>query len=231
MGTLIDAAPDIDVVAEVDSVDDAVEACRLRCPDVVLLDVDKSDAPRVDDMQRLRRELPHGALVVLARRDDDEEIFRAVVGGAAGHVGDKAAPSELLDTIRAAASGAEPIQQTLASRPAVARRVLETFALLVRRSAASEARDDGELSNRERRILELAAVGMTNFEIGREMGVSEHTVKGAISQLLARFRLRHRTEAVVHALRLGWIAGPTVEPQRVEAQRVLGSGSKPKRQT
>jgi len=87
-----------------------------------------------------------------------------------------------------------------------------TYAELSQRAPwASET----EVSDRELRILELAAEGKTNYQIGREIGLSEHTVKGAISHLLARLRLRHRTEAVVHALRLGWISAPRAEPQRI----------------
>jgi DNA-binding NarL/FixJ family response regulator len=208
--TLLENEADVAVVAEAQSVDEAVDACRDSPPDVVLLDVDMGDLRRVDEMQRLRRELPSGALVVMGRHDDDEGLYRAVVGGAVGHVGDSAGPTQLVETIKEAADGAEPIQRTLAERPEVARRVLETYAELAQRAPANH---DSELSERELRILELAAEGKTNQQIGREIGLSEHTVKGAISALLARLRLRHRTEAVVHALRLGWISAPRHTPE------------------
>jgi DNA-binding NarL/FixJ family response regulator len=204
------------VVAEAESVSEAVDAARESKPDVVLLDVDTSNTETLDDMRRLRREVPDGALVVLARRDDDEEIYRAVVGGADGHVGDSAQPEELVDTIKQAADGEEPIQRTLAERPAVGRRVLETYAELFHRGPQVT---ESDVSDRELRILELAAEGKTNYEIGREIGLSEHTVKGAITHLLARLRLRHRTEAVVHALRLGWINPRRPEPEPVRRDR------------
>lgn len=203
--TLLENEAEMTVVAEAESVADAVAVCRERSPDVVLLDVDRADAQMVDDMQRLRREVPNGALVVLGRHEDDEELYRAVVGGAVGHVGDSAGPEQLLETIREAADGSEPIQRTLAARPAVGRRVLEKYAELSQNMPLPAAT---ELSEREVRILELAAEGKTNYQIGREIGLSEHTVKSAISGLLGRLRLRHRTDAVVHALRLGWISGP-----------------------
>lgn len=200
------------VVAEADNVSDAVDILRATAPDVVLLDVDAADADTVNDMRRLRREVPDGALVLLARNDDDEDVYCAVVGGADGHVGESAQPAELVETIKQAADGSEPIQRTLIERPAVGRRVLETYAELTHRAPAAT---DGEVSDRELRILELAAAGKTNYQIGREIGLSEHTVKGAISGLLARLRLRHRTDAVVHALRLGWISPPRTEPEPV----------------
>jgi two-component system response regulator DegU len=65
---------------------------------------------------------------------------------------------------------------------------------------------------RDLRILTCAAQGMTNVAIGRDLGLSEHTVKAAISRILAQLGLRHRTEAVVHAIREGWIESPTGRP-------------------
>ena len=200
------------VVGEADNVADAVDMVRASPPTSCCSTSTPPNADTVDDMRRLRREVPDGALVVLARHDDDEEVYRAVVGGADGHVAESAQPAELVDTIKEAAHGTEPIQKTLAERPAVARRVLETYAELAQRAPVSP---EADVSERELRILELAAEGKTNYQIGREIGLSEHTVKGAISQLLARLRLRHRTEAVVHALRLGWISPPKAEPQRI----------------
>jgi DNA-binding NarL/FixJ family response regulator len=201
--TLLENEDAVEVVAEADSVDDALDKFRTNSPDVVLMDVDEATTGSVDDMRRLKDEMSDdAALVVLARREDDEGVFRAVVGGASGHVGENADPEELVDTIMEAALGHDPIQKTIAQRPAVGRRVLEAYAeMSSREPAASEPR----LTDRELSILTLAARGMTNQQIGRSLGVSEHTIKSAISHVLARLGLRHRTEAVVHALRNGWI--------------------------
>jgi DNA-binding NarL/FixJ family response regulator len=208
--TLLENEESVEVVAEADNVADAVVAARESHPDVVLLDVDESTPETVQDMRRLRREVPDGALVVLARREDDEEVYQAVVGGADGHLGDSALPKELLETIEQAADGQEPIRQTLIDRPNVARRVLETFAELARRRPS---REEPRLAERELSILDMAAQGMTNYQIGASLGVSEHTVKSAISQILSRLGLRHRTEAVVYALKHGWIS-PPVHPRQ-----------------
>jgi DNA-binding NarL/FixJ family response regulator len=205
--TLLEASASVEVVGEAQTIDEAVSACRAARPDVVLVDLDEASSQAIDWIRRLRRELPHGALVVVARRDDDEELYREVAAGAAGHVSGSAAPDELVDTVLAAAGGDEPIRRTLAHRPAAARRVLESFAHLAARMPAVIHRE-GRLSERELAILSHAARGMTNLQIGHELGVSEHTVKSAISHILGRFGLRHRTEAVVLALRLGWISPP-----------------------
>jgi DNA-binding NarL/FixJ family response regulator len=200
--TLIENGGGVEVVGEADTIEEAVDEVRRSQPDVVLMDVDASSTDTVEGMRRLRDEMPDGALVVLGRREDDDEVYRAVVGGAVGHVGENAQPEELVDTIRQAADGGEPISQTLVDRPAVGRRVLEAFAAL---SSRGPVVHQTRLSGRDLSILTHAAEGMTNQQIGRELAVSEHTVKSAISHMLARLGLRHRTEAVVHAMRNGWI--------------------------
>jgi two-component system response regulator DegU len=223
--TLLESETEVEVVAEADTVDQALEACRDGEVDVVLMDVDQATSEAVDDMRRLREGLPEdGALVVLARRADDEGVYQAVVGGAAGHVGEDAQPRELVETIKQAASGDEPIRRTLAERPHVGRRVLEAFAQLRTRMPS---RRETRLSEREITILRLASEGMTNYQIGRSLGISEHTVKSAISMILARLGLRHRTEAVVHALRNGWISSPSVTSETAAEQiggRLEGPG-------
>ena len=206
--TLLENETEVEVVAEADTVDEALETCREGDVDVVLMDVDEATADAVDDMRRIREGLPEdGALVVLTRRADDEGVYRAVMGGAAGHVGEDAQPAELVETIKQAAHGDEPIRRTLAERPHVGRRVLESFAQL---AARVPARREPRLSERDLTILQLAAEGLTNYQIGRSLGISEHTVKSAISMILARLGLRHRTEAVVFALRNGWIPSPAM---------------------
>lgn len=222
--TLLENEDEVEVVAEADTVDEALATCRDGEVDVVLMDVDEATAEAVDDMRRLREGLPDdGALVVLARHDDDEGVYRAVMGGAAGHVGEDAQPEELLETIKQAASGDEPIRQTLADRPDVGRRVLEAFAEL---AAHVPARREPRLSERDVTILQLAAEGMTNYQIARSLGISEHTVKSAVSMILARLGLRHRTEAVVHALRNGWISSASLTNETA-ADRVGGRFQRP----
>lgn len=204
--TLLDNEADVEVVGEADTIDEAVDAFRQGRVDVVLMDVDEQTTDAVEGMRRLRDELSEdGALVVLARGEGDEGVYQAVVGGAAGHVGEDARPEELVDTIKQAADGGEPISQTLTDRPEVGRRVLEAYAEMFARGPVKR---DPQFTERELRVLNLAAQGMTNQQIGRSLGVSEHTVKGDISQILARLGMRHRTEAVVYALRNGWITAP-----------------------
>jgi DNA-binding NarL/FixJ family response regulator len=202
--TLLEAEPGMEVVGEAGSIEQALTHCQVRKPDVVLMDLEEPTAAAIEGLQRLSRECGYGALVILGRRNDDEEVFRAVVAGAAGHVGNSSAPDELLSTIRNAASGGEPIRQILAQRPAVARRVLDTLRVMSERRPPV-AEEVVTLSARELTVLRYAADGLTNRKIGRALGLSEHTIKSIFSQILAKLGMTNRTEAVVHAVREGWI--------------------------
>ncbi|HVM30548.1 MAG TPA: response regulator transcription factor [Candidatus Limnocylindrales bacterium] len=211
---------DIEVVAEADTVEQALRACATQQPDVILVDVDLPPTEMVESIRRLREECHDPAVVVMSHAASDREVYQSAVAGAAGHVADVVEPAELAATIREAAAGADPISRVLAERPAVGRRVLETF-----RDLAHDAGEDDAYapSPRQREILERAALGRTNQEIAREMGVSSGTVRSELSDLLQALGLRHRTQAVVHAISQGWIAPPSLEG-RADDEEAPGGG-------
>lgn len=211
--TLLENESDLEVVAEAESIEAAVSICGLHQPDVVLMDLGEPTPAVVQAVKRLQRACEKGALVILGRHDADEDIFRAIIAGAAGHVGDASQPDELLTTIRQAAQGGEPISHLLAERPGLGRRVLETYRQLSDQGQTTHDEEVVTLSHRELEVLRYAADGLTNRKIGRALGLSEHTIKSTFSQILARLGLANRTEAVVHAVREGWITVPiTPEP-------------------
>ncbi|MDP8904950.1 MAG: response regulator transcription factor [Chloroflexota bacterium] len=197
----------MEVVGEADSVEEALSYCREHRPDVVLMDLDLPAPGLLQGVQRLRRECADSAVVILSHRDGDEELYQAAVAGASGHVAEEDEPAALADTIRLAALGEEPIGQRIAGRPSVSRRVLEMYRQLAQTSVVEH---DGapSLSARDAQILRYVAAGLTNRQIGQAMGISENTVKAAVSSILRRLGLRHRTEAVVYAVRRGWISVP-----------------------
>jgi DNA-binding NarL/FixJ family response regulator len=205
--TMLENEQGLKVVEEFDSVDAAVAFCRVHRPDVVVMEMDLTAPGLLHSVQRLRRECAETAVVVVSHRDGDEELFQAALAGASGHLAEADHPSELVATIRQAAVGDEPIGQRIARRPEVSRRVLEMYRLLAQ-STAGQSTDEIALSARELEILRHVAEGLTNRQIGRAMGLSEYTVKSAVSSILRRLGLRHRTEAVVHAVRHDWISVP-----------------------
>ena len=207
--TMLETEWGMDVIAETDSLDQALDYCRSRAPDVLLMDLDLPAPGLMQGLMRLRRECSDCAVVILTHRDDDDELFQAVMAGASGHVVDDAQPYELAATIRRAAAGGEPIGQLLAARPSVSQRVLEAFReLALYGPQMSRESEPVPLSARQLAILRYAAEGLTNRQIARTMGYSEHTIKSEMSAILAELCLKHRTEAVVHAVRRGWISLP-----------------------
>ncbi len=209
--TILENEWGMEVIAETDSIDAALKYCHERAPQVVLMDLDLPAPGLMQGIQRLRREFGNCAVVILAHRADDDDLFRAVVAGASGHVVDDAQPAELATIIRRAAKGEEPIGEVLAERPSVSQRVLEAFRQLAVYGPPVRRDEPIPLTPRQLAVLRYAAEGMTNRQIARAMGYSEHTIKTEMSAILAELCLKHRTEAVVHAVRRGWISLPDPE--------------------
>lgn len=206
---VVDAEPDLRVIAEAGSLDEAIAICRQQQPAVAVLNINVSAPALLRAVHELRSACDDRPVVVISRHDGDDDLFHAVAAGASGHLTDASEPHILAATVRQVAAGLDPIGETLAARPAVSARVLQTYRLLAQ---SVVGRPDGAtVGPRERQILGYVAQGMTNRQIGRQIGLSENTVKAELSRVMRQLGLRGRTEAVVLAVRRGWIVVP-VEP-------------------
>lgn len=196
LAALLDEAPDISVVGgAVDGLDAVHQAERL-CPDVVLMDIRMPGIDGLEATRRIRSRTPEVAVVMLTTYDLDEHVFDAVRAGAAGFFLKDGDAEDLLRGIRAAASG-----DALMSPPALAR-LMKEFATSSRRDTAAEL-VVATLTEREREVLRLAALGLNNEEIARVLVLSVATVKSHVSRTLAKLGVRDRTQAVVIAYRSG----------------------------
>jgi DNA-binding NarL/FixJ family response regulator len=203
---ILESEPGLVVVAEAGDGADAVEQVRRHRPDVVLMDI---QMPGVDGLEATRRILAlpgvNARVIVLTTFELDEYVFEALRIGAGGFLVKTAPPEELITAIRVVARG-----EALLS-PSVTRRVVEEFSRGGRRRPASAAGagpgqgDAPHLTGREQEVLRLIAAGRTNAEIGRELFVSEATVKTHVSALLAKLGLRDRVQAVIYAYENGWV--------------------------
>jgi DNA-binding NarL/FixJ family response regulator len=197
---ILEAEEDMEVVGEAADGREAVaEARRLR-PDVVLMDV---RMPDVDGIEATRRLLSDDAtdakVVMLTTFDMDEYVYDALRAGASGFLLKDVPPEQLVEGIRAVASG----DALLA--PSVTRRVIEEF---VRRPPASVRTLPpmlGDLTARELEVLKLMARGLSNAEIATELFVSETTVKTHVAHVLMKLELRDRVQAVVLAYESGLV--------------------------
>jgi DNA-binding NarL/FixJ family response regulator len=189
---MLAAEPGIEVVAEAASGPEAVKLARVTAPDVVLMDLRMPGGGGVPAIQQLTSELPAVRVVVLTTYDTDADILRAVEAGASGYLLKDTPRAELASAIRAAAQG-----QTVLT-PAVAGRLMRRM-----RSTRQEA-----LSAREIAVLRHAGRGLTNAEIGRELFISEATVKTHLIRACAKLGVSGRTAAVTKAIENGELPQP-----------------------
>jgi len=146
-------------------------------------------------------------VVVLTADDQEQTLFDAIRAGAAAYLHKDCDPAELIDSIRKVRSGQFVINEKIFSRPAVASRVLAEFRELSVYGPGS-ARVFAPLSPREVQILDSIAQGRTNKEVAYALAISEQTVKNHMSSILRKLSVNDRTQAVVYAIRQGWIKAP-----------------------
>ncbi len=176
-------------------------------PDVLVIEADLPRTSGIKVTQRIRRELPHVAVVVLTAKDEEQTLFEAIRAGAADYLNKDCEPAQLVDAIRKARAGQFSINERVFSRPAVATKVLAEFRELSVYGPGS-AHVFAPLSPREVQILDNIAQGMTNKEVAYALAISEQTVKNHMSSILRKLSVNDRTQAVVYAIRQGWIKGP-----------------------
>jgi len=200
-GMILDAQPDIEVVAEASNGAEAVEAVRVHSPDVLLLDV---RMPVMDGLEAARRvcaEYPACKVIMLTTFDIDDYVYDALYAGASGFLLKDVRRDDLAHGVRMVASG----EALLA--PSVTRRLITEFAARRGTGPAQGARAHArlleQLTAREAETLRLLARGLSNAEIAEELVVSEHTVKTHVSNVLAKLQLRDRVHAVVFAYESG----------------------------
>ena len=186
--------PDIDVVAEADNGVEAVDKASRFAPTVVLMDI---RMPQLDGIAATRRILeaePAARILILTTFDLDEYVYEALRAGASGFVLKDDPPEQLLAAIRTVAAG-----DALLS-PAVTKRVIAQFNRVPRPTPPKEL---DELTSREREIFHLIADGLSNAEIGRELYISETTVKTHVTHVFQKLNVRDRVQAVVLAYQSG----------------------------
>lgn len=197
--SLIDAAEDLEVVAEVADGAAAVAAVREHRPDVVLMDV---RMPELDGLAATRTIVDDPAMIgtrviVLTTYELDEYVFEALRAGASGFLTKDVDPEALREAVRVVATG----QALLA--PSVTRRVIETFARQGSAPVAPERLDT--LTEREREVLAVVGRGWSNEEVAAELYMSPLTAKTHVSRILAKLGARDRAQLVVVAFETGLV--------------------------
>jgi NarL family two-component system response regulator LiaR len=189
----LEAQPDISVVAQAGSGEEAVALAREFIPDVVLMDLVMPGMDGVETTRRVKNISPRSQVVILTSFHQDEFIFPALQAGAISYLLKDVKAKELVEAIRRAARG----EATL--HPRIAARVIKTFRGLESEEAAPAA----ALTERELEVLKLIAKGYPNDKIAAQLVIGVGTVKGHVSNILSKLHLVDRTQAAAYA----WQAG------------------------
>jgi DNA-binding NarL/FixJ family response regulator len=199
---ILEAEPDVRVVAEAGDGEEALRAARRTRPAVVVMDIRMPVLDGVAATRRLLSELdPPPYVVIVTTFDDDENLYDALRAGASGFLLKNSPPEQLVEAIRAAAAG-EGLLST-----SVTRRVI---AELARRSPGQPSRPAAleDLTAREVEVLRLMSRGLSNAEIAEELVITPGTAKTHVSRILMKLGLRDRVQAVVLAYETGLVRGP-----------------------
>lgn len=210
---VIEREPDMEIVGVASDGEDAVAKTTELEPDVLVIEAELPRLSGLKATQRVRRELPHVGVIVLTAEDEEQTLFEAIRAGAAAYLKKDCEPTELVDTIRKVRAGTFVINEKIFSRPAVASKVLAEFRELSVYGPGS-SHVFAPLSPREVQILDNIAQGMTNKEVAYALAISEQTVKNHMSSILRKLSVNDRTQAVVYAIRQGWIKAPDIGDPR-----------------
>jgi two-component system response regulator NreC len=188
---VLEAEDDIEVVAEAGNMREAVFAVRREKPDVVLMDLVMPGGSGIDATPAVLKEAPEAKVLVLSMQDDPVYVREAFAAGASGYVLKEGADTELVQAVREVAAGGRYVHPALGARLAVAE--------------AEERRrhEEDPLSDREREVLRLLALGYTNQEIAKTLYLSVRTVETHRAHIMQKLHLASRAELVRYALEQG----------------------------
>ncbi len=194
---LLEREEDIEVVAEAGDGEEAVRLTIAHRPDVALMDIAMPKQTGIEATRQIKAQSPATAVLVLTAYDDDQYIFALLEAGAAGYLLKNVRRRVLVDAIRSVHAGESVLH------PVVARKVIDRFAQAVDQPPERTGLD--QLTERELDVLGLAAKGMSNRDIAEQLCVSTRTVQTHLSSIFQKMQVGSRTEAVVQALRNGWL--------------------------
>jgi two-component system, NarL family, response regulator NreC len=188
---LIDAEDDLEAVGEAGTARDAVFQARALEPDVVILDIVMPDQSGLDAMPTLLHERPEMKVLILSMQDDPQYIRQAFAAGASGYVLKEAADTEVVAAIREVAGGSSYVHPAVGAK------------LVAAETAEARRAQEDPLSDREREVLRLLALGHTNQEIAAQLYISVRTAETHRAHIMQKLRLSSRAELVRYALEQG----------------------------
>jgi len=191
---LFELEPDVKIVGEANNGEELLAMLKKAGPDVILMDIGMPKMDGVTATYKVKKILPHAKIIILTVFEDEPHIFQAIKAGAIGYLLKDVSFEELMGAIRSVYKGEALIQ------PSVATKVLKEFAMLDKRKIKEGDQFYSDLTEREKEILRLIALGGTNKEIAAKLDISEKTVKNHISNIFQTLHVNNRTQAAIYAL-------------------------------
>lgn len=194
---MLEQEGDMQVVGEAGDGEETVKlACELK-PDVAIVDIAMPKLDGIEATKQIKERCPSVTILILSAYDDDQFIFSLLEAGAAGYLLKSVRSRELVDAVRAVHAGESVLH------PSIAKKVLNRFVSTGGKPQAAKPADI--LSDREKEILRLATKGLSNADIAKELYLSVRTVQGHLGHIFNKLQVGSRTEAVVRALKEGWV--------------------------
>jgi two-component system response regulator NreC len=193
---VLDAEPDIETVSEAENADRAIFEAMEHKPDIVLMDVVMPGKSGIEGLPGLLQAVPSVRVLILSMQDDPRYVRAAFEAGASGYVLKEAADTDLITAVRAVAGGERYVHPTLGAR------------LLAAEVEERKRAETDPLSEREREVLRLLALGHTNQEIAKLLYISVRTAETHRAHIMQKLRLSSRAELVRYALAEGLLEGP-----------------------
>jgi len=190
----IEREGDIEVVGEAEDGMKALALARELKPDLILMDIHMPHCNGLEAVSAIKGELPGVRIIMLTVHDEDENLFEAIKRGAEGFLSKNVRAKDLLNSLRGAMRGEAAISRRMAGK------ILQEFARLAEMEAGHIA---GQLTPREKQVLQKMSEGLSNREIGLSLSIRENTVKVHVASVLRKLQVRTRTEAAARAQRWG----------------------------
>jgi NarL family two-component system response regulator LiaR len=194
---ILEQESDLDVVAEAADGEEAIRLASKSKPDVVIIDIAMPKVDGIEATKNIKELHPDIAVLVLTAYDDDQFVFGLLEAGAAGYLLKSVRGRELIDAVRRIYAGESVLH------PAIARKVLNRFVPAPGKLADQKSLE--VLSDREMEVLKLAAKGLSNQDIADDLCLSLRTVQAHLGHIFNKLQVSSRTEAVVRALKEGWV--------------------------
>jgi NarL family two-component system response regulator LiaR len=194
---ILDAEDDMEVIGEASDGEEAVHLAVELNPNVVLMDIVMPKVDGIAATEQIKRECPEINVLILSAYDDDRFVLRLLQSGASGYLLKSIQSQELLAGIRAVHLGESVLH------PTIARKVLQRYVLTSEKPM--DTGRTGGLTPREIEFLKLMTRGLSNKEIADEVNLSIRTVQGCVGQIFKKLGVNSRTEAVIYAVKEGWV--------------------------